>query len=311
MRLQSLSQKPSDRYINQTDKLNDDIAEYNRRSLPNGYEKRDSIDQDEQVSSTSDDDLNGSPIDRTPSILSYKSEISASRISLKYSSINSYTSEMALDEENKRTSVKNNTLKSDADEEVIEKDIKEVEEEYENIEDLISIKGEEEELSIGKLEEQRLESVTEINSNDDNKRITKNWSLKQLQVSKTIVDVYNHMPTINREFSEDFEDIRDVETAVDDEEVESSEEIDSEDTEQELQSLYGSLSSALKQVEDIYRSKATRLSLTQELTLIFITFLDIHKDIAYEMASIIIDSRSQLRITKDIHSHTTIKQKYR
>ncbi|CAF1148756.1 unnamed protein product [Didymodactylos carnosus] len=183
--------------------------------------------------------------------------------------------------------------------------------EDENIEDLISIKGEEEELSIGKLEEQRLESVTEINSDDDNKRITKNWSLKQLQVSKTIVDVYDHMPTMNREFSEDFEDIRDVETAVDDEEAESSEEIDSKDTEQELQSLYGLLSSALKQVEDIYHSKATRLSLTQELTLIFITFLDIHKDIAYEMASIIVDSRSQLPITKDIHSHTIVKQKYR
>ncbi|CAF3669561.1 unnamed protein product [Rotaria sp. Silwood1] len=107
------------------------------------------------------------------------------------------------------------------------------------------------------------------------------------------------------------EGFQDKEDMNDDSSIEDSEM--SYDTERYLRSLYGSLSSTMKQVYEMYQSKSSRLRLTLDLAHTFINFLHIRKDIAYEIASTIIDARQRLvpsKLTQKSSSSTNIDENF-
>ncbi|CAF0769866.1 unnamed protein product [Adineta steineri] len=85
------------------------------------------------------------------------------------------------------------------------------------------------------------------------------------------------------------------------------------DTERYLHSLYGSLSSTIKHVHEIYQSKSSQLKSSMELAHIFINFIFLRKDIAYEIASIIIAARRHLLPSLPIQtsSSTSVNSKNR
>ncbi|CAF4265277.1 unnamed protein product, partial [Rotaria sp. Silwood2] len=117
--------------------------------------------------------------------------------------------------------------------------------------------------------------------------------------------------TEHQQFQDD--GFQDKEETDDDDDVSFDDSETSSDTERYLHSLYGSLSSAMKQIYEVYKSKSSRLRSSLDLAHIFINFLHIRKDIAYEIASTIIDARQrliQLNPTEKSSSTTNIDENF-
>ncbi|CAM4915049.1 unnamed protein product [Rotaria socialis] len=136
---------------------------------------------------------------------------------------------------------------------------------------------------------------------DDNKtrrdnRINQATSLKSLHDNRERQDPYvNEFFDILKnetQYSSNIDQINDE--SFQDNEDDGDDSKENYNTERYLRSLYGSLSTTMKQVDEMYQSKSSRLRSSLDLANIFINFLHIRKDIAYEIASAIIDARQHL-----------------